>query len=110
VEDNIRFIRLAFPVSYSKTWNGNAYNTLPYEEYYYSEISEPTTLGAFSFDSTLLVTQTEFISLINRIIKKERYAFEVGLIFKQNDSLNVNPLGQVLNGIEFRQTLYDYRR
>lgn len=110
VEDNLRYVKLAFPIGANKTWNGNAYNNRDAEEYYYEDIHQPVTYGTLTFDSSVVVVQEEFISLINRLIKKECYAYDVGLVFKQIDSLNVNGLGQVLNGIEFKQTVFDYRR
>lgn len=111
VEDNLRFVKLAFPVDDRRPWNGNAYNILPVEEYMYSDIHAPLSAGGFTFDSSVTVIQTEFISQINRIIKKEKYSMHIGMVMKQRDSLNVDGLiGQVLNGIEYRMTVNDYRR
>src|SRR5690349_4468150 len=36
VEDNLRYVKLSFPVRLRKIWNGNAYNPLPEEDYSYS--------------------------------------------------------------------------
>jgi hypothetical protein len=110
VEDNIRYVKLAFPVTTQRTWNGNAYNELPGEDYFFEEIHQAQSVGSLFFDSTVTVNQYEFLSAINRIIKKEKYARGVGLVYRQRDSLNINGLGQVINGIEFTQTVTSYGR
>ena len=110
VEDNVRFVKLSFPVNTHSTWNGNAFNNLPGEEYSFEQVHQPLAVGPYFFDSTLTVNQLEFISLINRIIRKETYARKVGMVSKQRDSLNINGLGEVINGIEYTQTINNYGR
>ncbi|HRH65887.1 MAG TPA: hypothetical protein PLU53_06285 [Bacteroidia bacterium] len=113
VEDNIRFVKLSFPINERKTWNGNAYNYYVEEDYAYSDIHQPYSLNGISFDSTVTVLQNDFTSNVNRILKQEVYANHVGLIFKQQDSLNtVNlPNGTVLilNGTEYKLRILDYK-
>lgn len=108
VEDNIRYVKLAFPFSFQATWNGNAYNSFLTEDYLYSDIHVPSTIGSLSFDSTVTVLQLQDFNLIHRIFKQEKYANHVGLIYKQKDSLNINGIGQVKNGIEFKETISSY--
>ena len=113
VEENIRFVKLDFPFSPYKKWDGNAYNTLGEEDYSYEDIYKPKTYNALRFDSSVTVLQNDFISSINRIEKREVYAPRVGLIFKQLDSLNtvITPNGVViLNGVEYSLTVKDYKR
>ena len=110
IEDNIRFVKLSFPISDNVSWNGNAFNNFPEEEYMFESIHQPYTAGSLTFDSTVTVLQEEFISLINRIIRREKYARHVGLVFRQRDSLNINGLGETLNGIEVLQTVNSYGR
>jgi len=113
VEDNRRYVRLAFPFNSIYKWNGNAYNELPEEEYSYEEVYSPATISTFIFDSTVTVNQNEFISNINRIIKKEIYGNHVGLISKQLDSVGVaytNNGPVILSGVEYKQTVTDYKR
>jgi hypothetical protein len=108
VEDNVRYVKLSFPVQSGNSWNGNAFNTIIGDDFRYEDVNVPMTVGTNHFDSTATVSQVEFISLINRIISKEVYAFSVGMVSKQKDSININGLGQVLNGIEFQQTVNSY--
>ena len=112
VEDNIRFIRLKFPPSTTTTWNGNAYNYFPEEEYSYDDLYVSGQYGGIHFDSTLIVLQNDFISHINRIFKKEIYAANAGLVFKQLDSVNTlnTPNGTIiLNGSEYTMQVKDYK-
>ena len=41
IEENIRYIKLVFPSEIGKSWDGNAFNTIDYQEY---EITDITTL------------------------------------------------------------------
>jgi hypothetical protein len=113
VEDNIRFIKLAFPFDARKIWNGNAFNSYPEEDYRYEDIHMPSTIGSQSFDSTVTVIQNDFISNINEVLKKEIYANHIGMIYKQHDSLNLRhlPNGSVviLNGLEYHLTVNGYK-
>lgn len=113
VEENIRLVKLDFPFSFYKKWNGNAYNTLGEEDYSYDDLYAPKMYNSLTFDSSITVVQNDFISSINRIEKREIYAPRVGMIFKQLDSLNTvnTPNGVlILNGIEYNLRVMDYKR
>ncbi|TAH41565.1 MAG: hypothetical protein EYC69_07985 [Bacteroidetes bacterium] len=114
VEDNIRFIKLAFPFDPRISWNGNAYNNYPLEEYSYDAINEEYTVNSSIFDSTVSVIQNNFVSNINRIDKREIYAQNVGMIYKVLDSLNIvnlpNGSTVILNGTEYKLEIRDYKR
>lgn len=112
IEDNRRYVRLSFPFSPIAKWNGNAYNELAAEEYSYEEIYSPAIYSTLTFDSTVTVDQNIFYSNINRIVKKEVYANHVGLIYKILDSVGVanTTNGQIiLSGLEYRQTVINYK-
>lgn len=113
VEDNRRYIRLAFPFNPLSRWNGNAYNELPEEEYSYEELYEAGSFSGLNFDSTITVNQNEFISNINRVIRKEIYGNHVGLLYKRSDSVGVAYTSQgivILSGVEYEQTVIDYKQ
>ena len=112
VEDNLRFIRMVFPLKENRKWNGNAYNTMEEEDYTYSNLFLPKTYSSLYFDSTVVVNQNDFISNINRIIKNEVYGNHVGLLYKQIDSVGTaNTVNGViiLNGLEYTQTISAYK-
>ena len=113
VEDNIRFVKLSFPINERKTWNGNAFNYYIEEDYSYADIHQPFSLGGFSFDSTVNVIQNDFTSNVNRILKNEIYANHVGMVYKRQDSLNTvhlpNGTVLILNGMEYQLHLSNYK-
>ena len=113
VEDNIRFVKLSFPINERKTWNGNAFNYYIEEDYLYADIHQPFSLGGFSFDSTVNVIQNDFTSNVNRILKNEIYANHVGMVYKRQDSLNTvhlpNGTVLILNGMEYQLHLSNYK-
>jgi len=114
VEDNIRFIKLSFPLDAREDWNGNAFNNYPMEEYYYEDLHESKMFGNSTFDSTITVIQNDFVSSINRIDKREVYAKNAGMIYKVLDSLNIaklpNSTTVILNGTEYKLEVSNYKR
>ena len=111
VEDNIRFLRLQFPLNSTSDWNGNAYNFFPEEEYSYEDLYEPRQYGSLYFDSTVTVMQNDFLSHINRIYKKEIYGAHTGLLYKEIDSVNTRNTSNgtiILNGLEYRFNITGY--
>lgn len=82
VEENIRYIRLVFPVKENTTWNGNAQNTIGEWDYEYENVDEAFHAGNTHFDSTLTVIQKNDINLLEHRFYRERYARNIGLIEK----------------------------
>ncbi len=82
VEEDQRFIRLAFVPRKDKKWNGNAYNTIGEWSYKYKSVDEPYTINSMTFDSTLNVLQKVDTNLLNYRIYNERYARHIGMIEK----------------------------
>lgn len=83
VEENTRFIKLIFPVREGEEWNGNSQNTLGTQEYEYTTVDEPLILNGLSFDSTLTVLQENVNNLIQQKSYKEKYARNVGMIYRE---------------------------
>jgi hypothetical protein len=89
VEENQRVIKLVFAPTLSKSWNANAFNMLPTLNCYYRAINKKATIGALSFDSTLVVEQADFSSLIGYERKYEVYAKGVGMVYKYYKDLDI---------------------
>lgn len=108
-ENNIRFIKLAFPARAGVSWNGNAFNTLPAETYRITETGSDTAAG-FLFSKTATVLQGDSVG--NRITLNyglEKYAEGPGLIYRKSVSLTYNfPLTTVRSGYIYTETLIDY--
>ncbi|MFN5031724.1 MAG: hypothetical protein ACK5FX_05825 [Flavobacteriia bacterium] len=90
VEENQRIVKLVFEPTESKEWNINAFNLLPELAAYYRNIHEKQSINGVSFDSTLVVEQEDFFSLIDYRRKYEVYANNVGLIQKYYKNLVIN--------------------
>ncbi len=83
VEENIRYTKLAFVVQKEKKWNGNAQNTLGPQDYEYTDVDVPLSIGGASFDSTLTVLQQDHENLIEKQYYAESYARNTGMIYKK---------------------------
>src|SRR4051812_42957499 len=75
IEGNTAYVKLSFPLSLNKTWNGNSLNNVGEDEYKVTGFDEPTTLDGTTFDKTLTVEQ-EFNDdpIVYTDIRKEIYA------------------------------------
>lgn len=119
VEENVRFIKLIFPVAKDGSWNGNAQNTLGNWDYTYSAVHTPVNFFSLSsnlsFDSTVTVVQKNDENLIQKKFYTEIYAKKVGLIFKQIidvESQNVASgkpiMERIEKGLEFKMVVKSY--
>lgn len=90
VEENQRKIKLTFAISNTKQWDANVYNTEDELLCYYSDFHLPKVVNGISFDSTLVVEQEDFSSLIDYKRKFETYAPGVGLVDLYYKDLRIN--------------------
>jgi hypothetical protein len=109
--DNLKIVKLVFPVSENKKWNGNAYNISndlddrdkadndiddpQFNEYHYAQVGQPFTLGDTTYNPTVRVVQVfeDWGSLVLND-SHEVYALGVGMIYKRIirlDFCNSNP-------------------
>lgn len=103
VEENIRFVKLVFPVSESKTWDGNMMNNLGFERYRITDYRKVYQ----QYGSTITVQQQNDSNAIEVIRKQERYAAGVGLVYLKSDSLNTQTAGS--RGYRYQLTLISYQ-
>jgi hypothetical protein len=96
VEENLRFIKQDFPIMLNRQWYGNGKiqttgNLSFYDgwKYEYTAIHVPLTINSLSFDSTITITQHNEVNFIAQKIYIEKYARNVGLIYKYEDSLGI---------------------
>ncbi len=99
VESNVRYVKLTFPVKANATWNGNADNTLGEWDYNYTIVNQPQAVidtaypvagtlcppavATSQFDSVLTVLQVDCTSVISKKYYLEKYAANIGLIYKE---------------------------
>lgn len=82
-EENVIFVKLAFPIGPDMNWNGNVKNTLGTQTYRYRDIHDPLTQGSLNFDSTLTVLQIDEDYFTEYHYAIEKYANHVGMIYKE---------------------------
>jgi hypothetical protein len=107
VEENIRYVKLGFPINLNTRWNGNAYNTGNYDEYYYDDVHAEYYHGTFYFDSTLIVQRGQPPNAIERKNGKEVFANHVGMIYKEYYDLDIQ-LFQDTIGTKYFYRMTDY--
>lgn len=97
VENNLRFLKLVFPMDRRSAWDGNLWiddmreieiageRMRPFSNWAYEvdSIDIQALVGQFSFDSTLLVTEADDTNLIERRFSRARYAKHVGLVWRE---------------------------
>lgn len=82
VEENQRILKMVFAPTLAKSWNANAYNMNAEQLCSYRDIHRDTTINATFFDSTLVVEQASYNSIIDSVQRYDVYAKRVGLIYK----------------------------
>jgi len=116
IENNVPIIKFSFPVAEEKTWNANALNAKDPDEYQMIDINKNFILNdTLEFKKTTTVIQEETTdNILFRNIRKEIFAENIGLIYKQATLLNfcadVDCLGQdiIETGIDYKQELIGY--
>lgn len=109
IEENIRFVRLTFPVRKFADWNGNAFNIYDAQTYEYVEVDEPYANLYFSFDSTLTVEQSYVFNLLEEKNQYEVYARHVGLVYKKFKDVEKDFVtGEIVSGTDYSYTLIEY--
>ncbi len=89
-EENLRFIKLNFPVILNKSWRGNVYivsdsvhNYKPDWNYTYKTMDTTLNLNGNNLDSCIVVQQYNDQNQIERHIEREMYQKGTGLVYKE---------------------------
>jgi len=89
-EENNRYIKMIFPISLNKKWNGNSLNNSGKMDYEYIAVNQPETVGVLALDSVTTVLQFEDINLVTEKSFSEKFATNIGLVYKKSkDVTNV---------------------
>ncbi|HYG52129.1 MAG TPA: hypothetical protein VD905_14555 [Flavobacteriales bacterium] len=110
VEEDERYVRLAFPVKALKKWDGNVFNQQGEWEYEYHDADVPRTYNGLSFSNTALVLQRDEYNFVQRHLAFEVYAKHVGLVQKYYKVIDINAFDTTLalSGKEVYMTITSY--
>jgi hypothetical protein len=111
-EENIPFLKIKLPVVSRNQWDGNLYNSAGEDLYTLEEVKVPYSTGGQSYDDCIIINQNnneDFVVALDQ--RKEVYAKNIGLIYKEVRQLQYCTVGsclgkqQVESGIIYTQTL-----
>lgn len=88
VEENYRYIKLAFPIKETTIWDANATNVYDALESEYRDMYKAKTINTLQFDSTITAYYNDETTLISEDYHFEVYAKDVGMIRKNYVSLD----------------------
>jgi hypothetical protein len=109
VEEDVRYIKLNFPVKQGKAWNINALNSLDAREVEYQEVHKPFSTGVLNFDSTITVVNTDPVNLISEFRNTEVFAVNIGLVYKRFvDVEYVVPTSEIKKGVIFTMKAIEF--
>lgn len=86
-ENGKDYVKMVFPPSEKKVWNGNLYNTGGNDSYELKHVNKPYIVGKTPFERTVTVVQQEDSTLVNQDKRVEVYAADVGLVYRENIQL-----------------------
>jgi hypothetical protein len=114
VENNIPFIKLIFPFKEKVSWDGNSLNTLKEEIYTMENVNQPITFNNQTFNNSVTIIQKDNQdSIIFLERRKEIYAHEIGLVYKESAAIKycsqVQCIGKNIidSGVLLKQTFLE---
>ena len=81
-EENLRRLKMSFPVRDGRAWNMNIYNVEEEVEVAHRQVGVAFSIGGYTFPKTTLVQSTFEPNFVDTLIFQERYADAVGMVYK----------------------------
>jgi hypothetical protein len=88
-EENRRLLKLSFPVRNGRKWDTNIYNTEDELEVAFRDEGQSWTGPTLVFPSTVVVKNTVPANFVNTDDYLERYAKDIGLVFRSREVAEV---------------------
>src|SRR5690606_24012329 len=103
IEENLRFIKMVFPLREGVEWNGNKHidvtTIIPiagesvevFKSWSYEALSvgETEIIGDFVFDEVATLSQADSENLIELRYSQEKYAKNIGLVYREMKILEI---------------------
>jgi hypothetical protein len=104
VENDLRYVKLSFPVKNRKSWDENEYNVLDKQLCRYIDIDEPFELNGKTYMNTLAVDKGDSEDPYFRFFGRDVYAVGTGLILEEY--INTETQQGKTKGNAYTKTLY----
>ena len=85
MEHNVPYVKMDFPVEEGKIWNGNLFNARPAKDFLAEEVGTAKSVGGNNFSTTFTIIESQDSSLVDKNLRYEIYANEVGMIYKRTE-------------------------
>jgi hypothetical protein len=108
VEENVRFIKLTFPLRFGNVWDGNALNTSPKENYQVGYIGKPEVLNGMPYKEVVQVVHFYEENLIEKRFQEERFAKGIGMIYKKSLDVRTEVGGGIQSGFDISWKAINY--
>jgi hypothetical protein len=95
-ENNVTYVKIAFPIKEGLKWNGNAYNSLGNDTYELKKVSQPFQTNGQKFDNTFTVIQQNDSTLVDLKRRIEIYAEGIGMIYQEKTNVSYCNTGDCL--------------
>ncbi|MBK9283987.1 MAG: hypothetical protein IPM51_06655 [Sphingobacteriaceae bacterium] len=114
-ERDIRYTKLVFPIQEKFSWKGNVQNNLGDWDYIYDYVDKAEIINNVSLDKVLQVKQFDQRTLISWKVYTEKYAKDIGLVYREITELYSNKVlpgipveNRIENGILYKQKIISY--
>lgn len=92
VEENVRFVRLIFPVRDNRSWDANAQNTDDTRDFSYEFVDVAKTVGSTNFSSVLQTAYDDGGGILtSREYRTEKYAKGAGMVYRNEIVVESQP-------------------
>lgn len=112
-EENIKYVKLVFPVKNNKKWNGNSMNNLGTWEFEYTYVNQAESIGGNSLENVLNVVhggEEGLLNVINPTFYEEKYGKGIGMVYKRSLNRVRANLSSPWSGYDITYTLSSYGR
>ncbi len=95
-ENNVTYVKMAFPIKEGLKWNGNAYNSLGNDSYEMKKVNQTFQTNGQNFSNTLSVIQQNDSTLVDLKRRIEVYTEGIGLIYQEKINVSYCNSGDCL--------------
>ena len=95
-ENNVTYVKMAFPIKEGLKWNGNAYNSFGNDSYELKKVNQSFMINGRKFDNSVIVVQQNDSTLVDLKRRMEVYSEGIGLIYQEKINVSYCNSGDCL--------------